>query len=309
MCNDQSQFFRNQTRKFRHYPLFARFNVLCDLNLVQAQTKKTEMAKYQLPPIKNEVEFEEFVCDLFNAIEKTDSYINSGFQAFGVKGQEQKGIDIFSSKSGTVIQCKLKSLRRKDSLLQKELLEDIEKDLVKAQRLDFKFKRFVFVSTFRDDVVIQEYLMSKKDCFQCDVLYWGWDTLSKYAEDNVEILKKYFPKFIITRPNSRPELPEYALGKDLLKKNYVSYLINRYGEWKQLELSRKREKFNWASFKKHLMNKYRADGINYIKIDYFEDLVSYLQSRIDKTIFGKSNLSGGKRNYSSFEEHSSGIKE
>lgn len=80
------------------------------------------MAKYQLPPLKNETEFKEFVCDLFNAIEKTDSYRNSGFQIFGVKGQEQKEIDIFSLKAETVIQCKLKSLRRKDNLLQKEYI-------------------------------------------------------------------------------------------------------------------------------------------------------------------------------------------
>ncbi|WP_461640261.1 hypothetical protein [Labilibaculum euxinus] len=265
------------------------------------------MAKYQLPPLKNETEFEEFVCDLFNSIEKTDSYTNLEFQTFGVKGQEQKGIDIFSSKAETVIQCKLKSLRRKDSLLQKELLQDIEKDLLKVQHLDFCFKRFVFTSTFRDDAVIQEYIMSIKKDFPFDISYLGWDTLSKYVEDNIEILKKYFPKLIPKKP--KPDFPDNALGKDLEKKNYISYLIKRYGEWKQLELSRKGEKFNWPSFNKHLMNKYRASGINYININYFENLVDYLQGRIDKTIFGKNNIRKGSRNYSSFDEHSNGIKE
>ncbi len=267
------------------------------------------MAKYQLPPLKNETEFEEFVCDLFNAIERTDSYTNLGFQTFGVKGQEQKGIDIFSSKAETVIQCKLKSLRRKDSLLQKELLEDIEKDLTKVQHLDFRFKRFVFTSTFRDDTVIQEYIMSIKNEFSFDISYWGWDTLSRHVEDNIEILKKYFPELIPKKTKSKPDLPDNALGKDLEKKNYISYLIKRYGEWKQLELSRKGEKFNWASFNKHLMNKYRAPGVNHININYFESLVAYLQSRIDKTIFGKNNIRKGSRNYSSFDEHSNGIKE
>lgn len=71
------------------------------------------MAKYQLPPLKDEKEFEEFVCDLFNIIENTNSYQNKDFQLFGVKGQNQKGIDIISSKAETLIQCKLKDLRKK----------------------------------------------------------------------------------------------------------------------------------------------------------------------------------------------------
>jgi len=61
------------------------------------------MANYQLPPLKDERLFEELTCDLFNFVENTSSYMNTDFQTFGVKGQNQKGIDIFSSKSKTVI--------------------------------------------------------------------------------------------------------------------------------------------------------------------------------------------------------------
>ena len=53
------------------------------------------MAKYQLPPLKDEKLFEEFICDLFNVIENTNTYYNTDFQTFGVKGQNQKGIDNF----------------------------------------------------------------------------------------------------------------------------------------------------------------------------------------------------------------------
>lgn len=266
------------------------------------------MAKYQLPPLKNEIEFEEFVCDLFNTIENTDTYRTLYFQTFGVKGQEQKGVDIFSSMSKTVIQCKLKSVRRKESVLQKELVDDIDKDLKKVQQLDFNFKRFIFTSTFRDDAFIQEYLMAIKNSYSFDIIYLGWDTLSKYAEDHIGILKKYFPKLIAKSPKTKTALPDGALGNDLGRKNYVSYLIKKYGDWKQIELTNKGENFNWGSFNKHIMNKYRAAGINYINIDYFDHLVNYLQSRIDKTIFGKSNLRNGRRNYSSFDEYSTGIK-
>ena len=51
------------------------------------------MALYQLPRLKNEKKFEEFICDLFNEIENTNSFQNTEYQNFGVKGQQQKGID------------------------------------------------------------------------------------------------------------------------------------------------------------------------------------------------------------------------
>ncbi|MBX9449552.1 MAG: hypothetical protein KL787_07525 [Taibaiella sp.] len=57
------------------------------------------MANYQLPPLKDERLFEELTCDLFNFVENTSSYENTDFQTFGVKGQNQKGIDVFSSKT------------------------------------------------------------------------------------------------------------------------------------------------------------------------------------------------------------------
>ena len=89
----------------------------------------------------------------------------------------------------------------------------------------------------------------------------------------------------------------------MLKKNYVSRLIKHYGDWKQFELNRTGEKFNWASFNKHLMNKYKVVGINHIPLSRFDEVVGYLQDRIDKTIFGKNQKKKGRRNYSTFEEY------
>ena len=273
------------------------------------------MAQHQLPPLKDEKKFEEFICDLFNHIENTNSYQNTEFQPFGVKGQNQKGIDIFSLKTKTVIQCKTKDIRKKDEVIRKSLMDDIEEDLQNVSTLNFVFEKFIFVSTFRDDAILQEHTgkIRKDKELTFGLYYWGWDTLSKYAEQYEEIIKKYFPKFIpkITKPPKKPtvELPESALGKDLLKKNYVTYLIKRYGDWKQIELNKKGEKFNWASLNKHIMNKYRAPGINFIHIGYFNDLIQYLQDKIAKTIFGRNQKAKGKRNYSSFEEHTKGITE
>ena len=273
------------------------------------------MAKYQLPPLKDEKLFEEFICDLFNSIENTNSYLSTDFQTFGIKGQNQKGIDIISSGNRTVIQCKLKDVRKKDEIIRKSLIEDIEQDLLKVPTLKFNFERFIFASTFRDDAQLQEYVteLKEQNQYSFNLYYWGWDTLSKYTEENEELLKKYFPKFVPKKPKqpkqSKTELPEGALGRDLLKKNYIDYLIKRYGDWKQFELNHKGETFNWGSFKRHIMNQYRASGINYVHVNHFSNMVTYLQDKIDKTIFGRNNKAKGKRNYSTFEEHTQGISE
>ncbi|RZK40318.1 MAG: endonuclease [Pedobacter sp.] len=273
------------------------------------------MALYQLPRLKNEKKFEEFICDLFNEIENTDSFQNTEYQNFGVKGQQQKGIDIFSAKTKTVIQCKLKDIAKKDEIIRKSLIEDIHSDLKKAFDLQFEISRFIFVSTFRDDSQLQEFTskLQAEARLPFPIHYWGWDTLSKYAEQYESILLKYFPKLIPKSPKSPKKpaimLPEGSLGLDLYKKNYIAYLSRRYGDWKQFQFDHQGngEKFNWASHNRSLMNRYHASGINYIPVDYFDDLAEYLRGRIDKTIFGKSQQSKGRRNYSTFEEHMQGI--
>ena len=271
------------------------------------------MSKFQLPPLKDEKCFEELVCDLFNAIENTNTYRNTDFQLIGVKGQAQQGIDIFSTGTKTVIQCKLKDIRKKDDTIRKNLQEDIQNDLIKVQSLEIPISRFIIASTYRDDNIIQSFIaqLQEDNELKFNLYYWGWDTISRYAEDYDYILKKHFSTLIYNTKTSKPkqDFPEGALGRDLLRKNYVSYLIKRYGDWKQLELNRNGEKFNWASFNKHLMNKFKAPGINYIHIGHFDNLVCYLKDRIDKTIQGKSRKFHGNRNYSEFKEHTQGIIE
>ena len=95
------------------------------------------MAKYQFPPLKDEKLFEELICDIFNHVESTDSYRNTDFQLFGVKGQNQKGVDIISSNTRTVIQCKSKDIRKSDDAIRKNLYADMEADLLRISEIDF----------------------------------------------------------------------------------------------------------------------------------------------------------------------------
>lgn len=262
------------------------------------------MVEFQLPLLANSERFEHLICDLFNKLENENSYTNNiDFQRFGVKGQEQKGIDIVSQKAGTIIQCKVKGLKGNDNTVRNKLLIDINNDLAKVENLGFQFNRLIFASTFRDDTHIQEFLnvIKQERNYSFNIYYWGWDTITKNIEQQEEILRKYFRQFGKTK-QPKPSIPDGAIGNDLMKKNYIHRLIKRYGDFKQEELNKIGEKFNWAAFNKHISNRYKATGINHIPITRFEELISYLQDRIDKTIMGKAQKSKGYRSYKSFED-------
>lgn len=153
------------------------------------------MPKFQLPPLKDEKLFEEFACDLFNAIDSLVKHEPGDYQIFGVKGQNQRGIDIYSSKRTTAIQCKLKDIRKKDEQIRQQLEVDILTDVEKAKKLSLEISRFIVASTFRDDTLLQEFVHQLKAGLQLpfEVYYWGWDTLTRHAEQHTPILNKYFP--------------------------------------------------------------------------------------------------------------------
>lgn len=108
--------------------------------------------------------------------------------------------------------------------------------------------------------------------------------------------------------NPKVELPDGAIGKDLAKKNYMTYLIKRYEEWKGIELKKKGEPVEYGIFRGTLMKRYKVAGINHIPVERFDDLVSYIKDRIDKTTFGRNRKAKSLRNYSTFEEHQQGIE-
>lgn len=150
------------------------------------------MSEYQLPPIGNEEKFQELICDIFNEIDKTNSY-----KVFGRKGHNQKGIDVFSSEKNTVIQCKKKDSQRKEIVIKKELTDDFKSDIEKSKNLKVKFDRFYFTSTFKDHPDLDEYCESlmEENKTSYEIAYWGWDTIAKKIIDSQLLLKKYYPNF------------------------------------------------------------------------------------------------------------------
>lgn len=154
------------------------------------------MTKHQLPTLSIAETFEDFVCDLFNELENTNT-----FKKFGKSGHQQKGIDIFSVEKDIAIQCKKKDLTRKDVLIRQELLKDIEKDieLIIEKNLKIKITKLFIVSTYNDHPDLDEFCELLKERFQTnfEIIFWGWQTIESRVSDYNNLLEKYWPKFIV----------------------------------------------------------------------------------------------------------------
>jgi hypothetical protein len=60
------------------------------------------MPKLQLPPLKDEKLFEEFTCDLFNAMDRQTARRPGDYHIFEVKGQKERGIDLFGCRTTAI---------------------------------------------------------------------------------------------------------------------------------------------------------------------------------------------------------------
>lgn len=98
--------------------------------------------------------------------------------------------------------------------------------------------------------------------------------------------------------------PASAIGSDLLRRNYIRYLVQRYNQFKQADTSfgKAPARFSYAVIFKSIETKFKAPTY-FIHVNAFDQLVDYLQSRIDGTILGKRNHSKGHRSYETFDEY------
>lgn len=107
----------------------------------------------------------------------------------------------------------------------------------------------------------------------------------------------------ITIKNARTKLsvepPAGSIGAVRAKVAYCQHLIDRYQDYQKADRSGK-SNFKYAAI--HIALK-RTFGVQWKLLDerQFDELVVYLQKRIDATIIGKRNRATGHPNYSSFE--------
>lgn len=97
--------------------------------------------------------------------------------------------------------------------------------------------------------------------------------------------------------------PVGSIGSDINKKNYISYLIDRYYDYRKLDSKYGRiVSFNHAVIHNTIRKKFRAKTY-FIPVSRFEELVDYLKFLIDRTIQGKRNKSNSTRNFETYNEY------
>jgi hypothetical protein len=106
------------------------------------------------------------------------------------------------------------------------------------------------------------------------------------------------------RSNRANEYPLSTIGSDLEQRNYIRYLVERYHRARRAELDFGRggpTRFSYAAIFTNIERKFGAPTY-FVSKARFQDLVKYLQRRIDATVLGKSNIIRGIDNYMSPEE-------
>jgi len=92
--------------------------------------------------------------------------------------------------------------------------------------------------------------------------------------------------------------PAGIIAADADRRSYVKRLIDRYNDFKRHEMKGSMQfQRIYAAIKREFKCKW-----DYVPISRFDDLVAYLQHRIDSTILGKINRKNDHPNYTTFEQ-------
>jgi hypothetical protein len=103
---------------------------------------------------------------------------------------------------------------------------------------------------------------------------------------------------------TKMEYPSGSIGADLLRRNYIRYLTERYFRYREADASFGRNavrRFSYAVLFKNIENRFKAPTY-FIPVTRFDELVDFLQRKIEETILGKRNRARGHRNYETFDE-------
>jgi hypothetical protein len=100
------------------------------------------------------------------------------------------------------------------------------------------------------------------------------------------------------------EYPSGSIGADLVRRNYIRYLIERYFRYREADASFGRKaarRFSYAVLFKTVESHFKAPTY-FIPIGRFDELVDFLQRKVEGTILGKRNRARGHRNFETFDE-------
>jgi len=107
------------------------------------------------------------------------------------------------------------------------------------------------------------------------------------------------------RKQAKNKYPEGSIGVDNLKANYIGYLVGRYHEYKEYEVGK--ENMRYGIFLSGIKKRFKIGKtrtVYNIPETRFEELVEYIQGRIDETKLARINRSKMQfKNYETFDEY------
>jgi hypothetical protein len=192
------------------------------------------MSRFHYEVVAHDSDFEELVCDLYNALHKTNT-----FQLYKSRGSNQYGIDIFSREEGIVIQCKKKDPNRKDNELRVELGTELRESVGKAHGLPFAFKTFILATTTKKYGDIQDSAIKLSEDFPFCVQFVAWQDIEKHIHRYPDIRRKHYPQLKAEKAPAREDQPIKRLpimgtiGGNALVKSSINERFNRLGEQRE----------------------------------------------------------------------------
>lgn len=113
-------------------------------------------------------------------------------------------------------------------------------------------------------------------------------------------MKVHFPQ----KRKPKMEYPAGSIGADLVRRNYISYLTEPYFRYREADASfgqKAVRRFSYAVLFKNIESQFKAPTY-FVPTARFDELVDFLQKRIESTILGKKDCVRGHRNYETFDE-------
>ena len=97
--------------------------------------------------------------------------------------------------------------------------------------------------------------------------------------------------------------PGDSIGANVIMKGYIDYLYGRYIEFRKADKSfgayAHAKRFHPGELHRTIQSKFKAKTF-FIHAGRFDELVGYIQGRIDSTILGRRNRGKGVRNYDTY---------
>jgi hypothetical protein len=107
--------------------------------------------------------------------------------------------------------------------------------------------------------------------------------------------------FKTSRPKVVFDSPDGSVGASVSKSSYCTYLIKKYQECQKADHTGKSD-YKFMAVYKAIERQFKCKW-QLVPEGRFDELVEFLQKRIDGTILGKRIRSSGKRFYHSYAEH------